>query len=172
MTTTTSTPETTASDSSTEASTTADPSPSTEPTSNPEQPPVSDEPDHPDEANPNKEAAKYRVRLREAEAERDAVAAERDELRSALTLAREAVVTEALRYGGGSVAALRAGGVELDELFTADGDLDRTATDRTMKRVARELGIPLGPGLGYVPTQGTSAESAPEVTWGAALGNR
>lgn len=107
-----------------------------------------------------KEAAGHRAKLREAEAERDAVMAHRDALAAS-------VLGDALRGTGVSPELLATAGRSIDEFIT-DGGLDRAAITRAGREVAKQFGI-VG---GRSPHTGTGTERPPETgkTWADALG--
>lgn len=97
----------------------------------------------------NREAAKYRRRLREAEAERDALA-ERVE-----TLQRAEVERIA---GGASVkpAALWASGASLPELLTEDGTVDPEKVATAVQTARDQLGLAAPRASNYVPREGAT----------------
>lgn len=80
-----------------------------------------------------RESAGHRAKLREAEAERDAVTVQRDALAAA-------VLGDALRGTGVSAALLATAGRGLDE-FIGDSGLDRAAITRAGREVAKQFGI-------------------------------
>jgi hypothetical protein len=84
--------------------------------------------------NPNHEAAKYRIRLREAEAQRDALAAQLDALR------RDQIGAIATTMGI-KPAALWASGAELNNLLTEGGAIDTTKVREAADAARTELGI-------------------------------
>lgn len=93
-----------------------------------------------------KEAAGHRAKLREAEAERDAVTVQRDALAAA-------VLGDALRGTGINAELFATAGRTVDEFIT-DGGLDRAAITRAGRDVAKQYGIRSG----RSPHTGTGAE--------------
>lgn len=91
--------------------------------------------DQGEETGGNKEAAKYRTRLRAAEAERDALATRVQSLQRAEA---ERLAGEHLAKG----AALWAGGTELADLLDVDGNLDTAKIATRAAQVREEYGIP------------------------------
>ncbi|YAL82849.1 hypothetical protein ACMYYO_13140 [Dermacoccaceae bacterium W4C1] len=99
-----------------------------------------------------REAARYRVRLREAEAERDALA---ERLEAAHRREAESIA------GGpqgrlGKPAALWVGGVSVADLLSDDGVVDPQKVAAEVERVASELGLPRTPQPMYVPNEGNN----------------
>lgn len=90
-----------------------------------------------------REAAKYRRRLRDTEAERDAL---KDQL---TTMRRQAVDQAVAEHGRGvTSAAMWAAGVEVDELIGDDGSIDTTKVLDAIESTRTTLGIasmPAGP---------------------------
>ena len=86
------------------------------------------------DANPNHEAARWRVKAREAEQQRDALAAQLEAVRKDQINA--AVVTMGLRP-----QALWASGVELTDLIGDDGVPDQQKIRQAFESARRELGI-------------------------------
>lgn len=107
-----------------------------------------------DEENPNREAAKWRTKLRDAEAQRDAVAAQ-------LEAMQRATIDTQVEALGIKPAALWASGADLADLLDENGVPD-TAKVKAAASSAREaLGIP-GPTR---PSRGMhSGASAPQRT--------
>lgn len=106
-----------------------------------------------------REAAKYRRRLREVEAERDRLAAQVEDLLRA--------EIERLSYAEHRVkgAAIWAGGYKVSDLISDDGRPDESKVAAAAKDVAERFGInPLGGGV-YVPAEGRTPELSPKVTW-------
>lgn len=91
------------------------------------------------------EAAKYRTRLREVEAERDQLkadfATERDTLTARVALLEEATVKAWNPIGGLSVAALKAAGVEVSSLLNEDGTINAKAANEANRQAAQTLGV-------------------------------
>lgn len=83
---------------------------------------------------PGREAARYRVRLRAAEAERDALAARVQALQRATV---DRLATDA----GYRPEAVWAAGVDLAALVNADGIVDETATRTAIAAAADRLGL-------------------------------
>lgn len=166
---------TTASTTSTqEDSTTAPSSSSTSTTASPpgssSQTPTAPTPpdDAEDDDSPNKEAAKYRRRLRDTETERDRLSAENGDLRSQLERFHDGKLTEALG-GRVNLAALRGLGADLTGIVRSDGTVD---TDRAGELLREhEISPKVG---GYVPQSGTGENGAGKggPTWGDAIRQR
>ena len=98
-----------------------------------------------------REAAGHRKRLREAEAERDAVTEQRDALAAA-------VLGDALRGTGVSPELLATAGRSIEEFIGEDG-LDRAAITRAGREVAKQYGI-ASPAVSR--RTGTGAERPPK----------
>ncbi|WP_142391347.1 hypothetical protein [Mycobacterium sp. ENV421] len=96
---------------------------------------------------PGREAAKYRRRLRDTEAERDALAARVEALQRA-EVERQATV------GGLKPAALWASGTELAGLLGDDGTVDESKVSAAIAGARESLGIPKPPGGNYVKGEG------------------
>jgi len=106
-----------------------------------------------------REAAKYRRRLREVEAERDRLAEQVEALQRA--------EIERLSYAEHRVkgAAIWAGGYQVADLIGDDGRPDESKVAAAAKDVAERFGInPLGGGV-YVPAEGRTPDLSPKVTW-------
>lgn len=84
------------------------------------------------------EAGKYRVRLREAEAERD-------KLKASLESVRRQMVEERARKDLAKPAVLWALGVTVDSLLTDDGRIDMKKLDQVVKDAIRDYGLASGP---------------------------
>lgn len=98
---------------------------------------------------PGKEAAKYRTRLREAEADRDTV-------REQMSALRRQVAEGA--SGLAKPAALWAAGVDPDDLFSDDGQLDTEALATAVEQATETLGAQRKSGTPKPdPTQGSQA---------------
>ncbi|GAA1103537.1 hypothetical protein [Nesterenkonia jeotgali] len=82
----------------------------------------------------NREAAKYRVRLREAEAERDATA---QRLESITTH----IVEEKLKHLGVGVKALKAAGVDLTSVYDETGQFDDSRLLQAVQATHETLGL-------------------------------
>ncbi len=116
-----------------------------------ERPEATPEPTEPDEATGgNAEAAKWRVKLREAETERD-------NLTSQLEAARRQIVTQAA--GLGNAAPLLFDGRDVGEFFTDDGSLDAGKVDEAAREVRDKYGLPNRPKPD--PNQGRIVTAAP-----------
>ena len=134
-----------------------------EPQDAPEQP----EEDHTDEepeddTKGGKEAAKYRRRLRETEAERDTLLEQVDTLRRSVV---DSIVTE--RGDGGRMHSpdpFWAGGVELADLLDEDGNVDRERVLAACDDVAKRFGISRRPKPGYVPLEGSNPDPGPRTS--------
>lgn len=100
-----------------------------------QQPEATDQPDE-DQADTKagKEAAKYRHRLREAEAERDTLAAQVDGLR------RTIVDTEVANRGF-NPAGFWAAGIEVADLLDEDGSVDLDKVGSATHDAAKRLGL-------------------------------
>lgn len=125
-----------------------------------------------DQESPNKEAAKYRVRLREAEAERDDLAAK-------LEAVTDNVLADKLAHTGVPVRLLRRVGVDLNSVYADDGTFSDEALLGIVNDTLNELDIKPSSlldsinhthqrtgkidwsrttGAGYVPSAGTGGE--------------
>lgn len=121
----------------------------------------STESDTPAVAKLRREAAGHRAKLREAEAERDAVVVQRDALAAA-------VLGDALRGTGVNAELFATAGRSIGEFIGEDG-LDRAAITRAGREVAKRYGI-ASPAVSR--RTGTGAERPQEKpkTWANALG--
>lgn len=131
-------------------------------------PPAEDVPEQPDEASEagddeetdetskaGREAAKYRRRLRETEAERDALAQRVTDLQRSVV---DGIVT-ARGEGGGrlhSAEPFWAGGVDLDTLLDDEGRVDTTKVLEAVDDVARRFGITRRPRPLHIPNEGVN----------------
>jgi len=111
-----------------------------------------------------KEAAKYRRRLREVEAERDRLAAQVEAIQRAeierLSLAEHRVRGE----------ALWAAGYTAGDLVDDDGRPDVSKVAAAANEVAERFGIrQIELNGAYVPAEGKTPPVAPTVTWGQLL---
>lgn len=112
------------------------------------------EPDEGDEGNPNREAAKWRTKLRDAEAQRDAVTAKLEAMQ------RAAIDTQVTALGI-KPAAVWAAGADLADLLDENGVPDAAKVASAAASAKEALGIP-GPTR---PSRGMhSGASAPSVT--------
>ncbi|WP_137149464.1 hypothetical protein [Mycolicibacterium sp. CR10] len=105
--------------------------------------------DQDDEHGGNREAAKYRRRLRDTEAERDTLA----------TLLEDMQRTEAERQAGEVLAkgaALWVGGTTLADLLDDDGHLDPDKIRACAEEVREQYGIPKPKSGLHVPREGYS----------------
>ncbi|OBK27698.1 hypothetical protein A5634_22285 [Mycobacterium asiaticum] len=111
--------------------------------------------------------ARYRVRAREAEAERDA-------LREQLASARREGIDEALAAAGLRPALFDAAGLEVDDFLGEDGRVDRAAAVEAARSAAADLGVdgtPRRPAPN--PIAGTPSAHAPaggRAAWDTAFG--
>lgn len=118
-----------------------------------------------DEHGGNREAAKYRRKLRDTEAERDALATR---LETMQRTEAERIAGEVLAKG----AALWIDGTTLADLLDEDGDLDATAVRNRAEQIRKEYGIPAPrhglsiPREGYNPPQPSSTGSMVDVVMG------
>lgn len=113
----------------------------------------------PQETSPeNREAAKYRVRLREAESQRD-------QLDTKLRSLADHVLGDQLKRFGLNPAALQAAGHDTAQFFTDDGKYDPAAVETAAREAAERFGIPKPTGAGYVPASGTGGERATSGGW-------
>lgn len=135
-------------------------------------PPAEDVPEQPDEASEagdaeepdeepdetskaGREAAKYRRRLRETEAERDALAQRVTDLQRSVV---DGIVT-ARGEGGGrlySAEPFWAGGVDLDTLLDDEGRVDTTKVLEAADDVARRFGITRRARPLHIPGEGVN----------------
>ncbi len=105
---------------------------------------------------PGREAAKYRRRLREAEAERDQLA-ERIEAMQRAEVERLATA-DTLRP-----AALWASGIELADLMADDGTVDGSKVSEAIAGAREQLGIPAPPlRRNYVKNEGSPVGRPPK----------
>lgn len=127
-----------------------------------EQPDTPDEKD--DDRDPGREAAKYRRRLRDAEADRDTG-------RTRLEALRRQVVEDA--SGLAKPGAIWAAGVDVHALFGEDGRLDREKLTAAVTEAADQLGLSRAPRTPKPdPSQGRGDGKPQRDRWSAALDNR
>lgn len=96
---------------------------------------------------PGREAAKYRRRLRDAEAQRDQLAERVESLQRAEV--ERLATDDKLRP-----AALWASGIELDALLGDDGTVDPGKVTEAIEAARQQLGIPTPPSGNYVRGEG------------------
>lgn len=106
-----------------------------------------DDTEHDDDG-PNAEAKRYRLRLRETEAERDQLAHRLEALQ------RQAVEAHAVAAGI-RPAALWASGAQIADLLDDDGTIDADRVRDACETATTELGLLTKPGP-YVPREGTN----------------
>lgn len=102
---------------------------------------------------PNREAAKYRTRLRETEAERDT-------LRQTLATMRRAEVERIASTTLRNPAGLWAAGTELDALLTEAGDVDPEKVQAAASGAIEALGLAPRPDGMIVPAEGNLTRPA------------
>lgn len=133
----------------------------TEPTEATEAP-TDDQPQPENKA--GKEAAKYRTRLRETEAERDALVEK-------VTALRRAAVDDRVKAHKVPVDGFWASGVQLEDLMDEDGNLDdekvKAAADTAVETLGLERVGVRGP---YVPSEGRTTNPRPSQSWESAFG--
>lgn len=133
----------------------------TEPTE-PAEAPTDDQPQPENKA--GKEAAKYRTRLRETEAERDALAEK-------VTALRRAAVDDRVKAHKVPTEGFWASGVTLEELLDEDGNLDdekvKAAADQAVEKLGLERIGARGP---YVSKEGNVTSPRATPSWEAAFG--
>lgn len=105
-----------------------------------------------------REAAKYRRRLREVEAERDRLAAQVEDLLRA-EIERLSVTEHHIK-----AAALWAAGYTVADLVGEDGRPDESKVAAAAADVAERFGINRFGGA-YVPAEGRTPNLSPKVTW-------
>lgn len=112
---------------------------------------------------PNAEAAKYRHRAKEAEAERDALAEQ-------VTALRRAAVEDRLKAQHVAPAGFWAAGVQLEDLLDDEGNLDdekvKTAADNAVETLGLErVGVHMKP----VHAEGRTTRATPSKSWESAF---
>lgn len=113
-------------------------------------------------AQPGREAAKYRTRLREAEAQREALTEQLDAL-------RRHVIEDA--SGLAKPQALWLAGVDVADLFTPEGRPDTEKLAEAVAKVSEELGLSMRPRTPKPdPSQGRYDEPPPVNRWREAFG--
>lgn len=114
--------------------------------------------------NPNAEAAKYRTRLREAEAERDALAEQ-------VTALRRAAVEDRVKAQKVPVEGFWASGVQLEDMLNEDGQLDDEAIKTAADNAVETLGLDrVGVHMRPVPSEGRVTRPSGTKSWEAAFG--
>ena len=116
------------------------------------------------EGKAGREAARYRTRLRETEAERDALAGNVDALRRQIV---EGLVTDKGRLG--NPATLWETGTTLEELLTPDGLVDPEKVLDKCEDVAQRLRIARAPKGPYVPKEGNVTSGRVRSDWEGAF---
>lgn len=96
----------------------------------------------------NPEAAKYRTRLRDTEAERDTLAGQVEGLR------RSIVDTELTSRHRVKAEGFWASGVDLADLLDAEGNVDADKVSDAVATAKATLGLSVTPGPGHVPGEG------------------
>lgn len=109
-----------------------------------------------------REAAAHRAKLREAEAERDAVTAQRDVLAAA-------VLGDALKGTGVAPKLFAAAGRTVEEFITDDG-LDRGAITRAARDLRKEYGLS-NPAVSRHTGTGDERPEKKKPTWADAVQN-
>lgn len=110
-----------------------------------------------------RDAAKYRTRLRETEAERDALAEQ-------VTALRRAAVEDRLAAQHVPAAGFWASGVQLEQLLGDDGRIDDEAIKAAADRAVSELGLERGGHMRPVPSEGRTTSPSATPSWKAAFG--
>ena len=124
---------------------------------------MSDEPEHTEPDNPNHEAAKWRIRLRDTEAERD-------RLTATLTAVQRGQV-ESVAIGHGITAeALWASGADLKDLLDADGHPDPNAIATAVRDTREKFGIIPKPASVSGLRSGAAPPQPPANHWRDAFG--
>lgn len=100
----------------------------------PETPEIPATPDTGDSANPNREAAKYRTRLREVESERDALATQ-------LEASQRSIVDDLVSRHGYTSDLFWSGGTELPALLNEDGTVDANTVTESLRETAQRFGV-------------------------------
>lgn len=103
-----------------------------------------------------REAKRHRLKLREAEAERDAAVAKLHSL-------AEVVLGDQLARHGLGIEALRAAGHDPAGFFNANGEYDAEAVDAAARATAAKFG--LRPAGGVSKWAGTGPERTPSTGW-------
>lgn len=115
-----------------------------------------------DGGNGGREAAKYRRRLRETEAERD-------QLADTLARTRQSIVDNAVQAAGLDPRLLGAAGHSLDSLVGKDGLVSHDKLAEAISTTAQEFGLNR-PGLRANPQQGRGGpQSGTTASWSEAL---
>ena len=112
----------------------------TEPTTTPpaDSAPESDTTPPEQQDNPSREAAKYRTRLRAAEAERD-------QYRDLLAATRQGIVERAATAAGIAPKLFTAAGIDVDTLLDENGHIDHGRLSDTLEQVRIDFGVPRKP---------------------------
>ena len=115
----------------------------------------------------SKREAKYRVQLREAEAQRDALAATVEAMQ--LLRGRERIAGATIQ----KPSALWAAGCPLADLLNDDGTVDARKVTAAASAAQQSLGLAATRPGGFVPREGTSIrQSTRPNTWEAAFGQQ
>ena len=121
-----------------------------------------DQPQTPE--SPNAEAAKYRHRAKEAEAERDA-------LRDRLTNLQRAAVESKVKESHIAAQGFWASGVQLEDLLDEDGNVDGDKVEAAADTAIKELGLErIGTRGPHVPKEGRVTRPSGTKSWEAAFG--
>lgn len=117
---------------------------------------------------PNQEAARHRVRAKDAEAERDALAGVVEGLRTS-------IINDRADAAGINPALLWASGVTVADLLADEGSdgaglVDTTKVDAAIEAARDKFGIPAPPGAGHNPMLGVDqVEPEPKVDFADAF---
>lgn len=134
-----------------------------QPTAGPDTPDVPNDPQEATEdqqdGKPGREAAKYRTRLREAQAELETA-------RQQLEQARRTLVDNLAEQAGIKPAALWAGGTSIDGLLTEDGTIDVGLVRQAIDATVTTLGISRRPRLDPLQGVGNAVPTAPSFEAG------
>lgn len=128
-----------------------------------------------DDAKPDnaigREAARYRVRLREAEAATATLEAAHVETTDTLTRQRQAIVDAALTSAGLDPRLLAAAGHSVDAFVGDDGLVDAAKVAEATRAAVAEFGVQPRRGVRPNAQQGQPSGSDGGTTWGHLLGN-
>ena len=121
------------------------------------------QPDDQTPESPNAEAAKYRHRAKEAEAQRDALAEQ-------VTALRRAAVDAKVKAHRIAPEGFWASGVTLEELLDEEGNLDEEKVKAAADAAVETLGLErIGARGPYVPKEGRTTSPRPTQSWESAF---
>lgn len=140
----------------TDTTNTTEPTNTVEDTPNDESTTTVETPETEEATSPNREAAKYRVRMKEAEQARDEITTERDQLTEQVTNLRRTIAES--MTGLHKPAALWAAGTDVNTLLDDNGNVDKAKVLAAVDAAANTLGLSRNPRPD--PSAGSNGEAS------------